>query len=101
MTDHTPAPWRNACFQVYGGDGSRVAHTGMGQLPPHRSHEAEANAATIVRAVNSHDPLVSAVNALLSDYRTEGCPDPDCHVCKASKAAKELALNALKTAGAS
>ncbi|MHC2464459.1 hypothetical protein [Bradyrhizobium embrapense] len=51
---HTKTPWRSSCFQIYGADGSKVAPTGMGQLPPHRSHEAEADAAYIVAAANSH-----------------------------------------------
>jgi hypothetical protein len=33
----------------------------MGQLPPHRSHESEANAAAIVRWENCFDDLVKAL----------------------------------------
>ena len=36
-----------------------------------------------------------ALRAMLEDYRTEGCPDPDCNVCRKSKAAERLAREAL------
>jgi len=42
----TPGEWRNTCFQVSAAR-DRIAHTGLGQLPPPRSVEAEHNAAFI------------------------------------------------------
>jgi hypothetical protein len=50
MAEHTPAPWRNACFQVYGPKGEKLCHTGGGNLPPSRSDESEANARLIAAA---------------------------------------------------
>jgi hypothetical protein len=66
MVDHTKTPWSNACFQVYGSDKTRIAHTGMGQLPPYRSSESEANAVFIVKAANAHDDLVEYVRSSAS-----------------------------------
>ena len=37
--------------------------------------------------LDSRDALV----AMLTDYRTEGCPDPKCMVCKSSNAAEAKA----------
>ena len=48
--EHTAGPWKQQCFLVTGGDGSWVCHTGMGNLPPSRSHESEANARLIAAA---------------------------------------------------
>ena len=59
--ERTKGPWRRSCFQVYGADGSRIAHTGMGQLPPPRSSESEANAAAIVHFENNFEPLRKAL----------------------------------------
>lgn len=39
--------------------------------------------------------LENAIRGLLEDYRTEGCPDPKCRVCVASKAAEAAARRAL------
>lgn len=33
--------------------------------------------------------LREAYNDFLAFYRTEGCSDPKCHVCKRSRAAKQ------------
>ncbi len=75
MTERTKGPWTRACFQVYGADKSRIAHTGMGQLPPYRSSESEANAAAIVKWENSYDDLVKAlenVRAIISEGAMTG-----------------------------
>ena len=40
----------------------------------------------------------AAILALLSDYRSEGCPDPRCGVCRRSKAAEANAREVLKEA---
>ena len=42
--------------------------------------------------------LVKALVGLLVDYRTEGCADPECLVCKASRAAKVHADEAIAMA---
>lgn len=46
---HTPGPWAACTFQVMAGR-DKIAHTGMGNLGPARSHEAEANARLIAAA---------------------------------------------------
>ena len=53
----------------------------MGQLPPHRSHEAEANAASIIEAVNSYDRTrrLGGDPTLGARWREEGKPDPHGH----------------------
>jgi hypothetical protein len=61
MSERTKGPWTRSCFQVYGGDKSRIAHTGMGQLPLYRSSESEANAAAIVLWENHFDELVKTM----------------------------------------
>jgi hypothetical protein len=38
---------------------------------------------------------LAALRAMLQDYRSEGCPDPNCGVCKRSKVAESLAREAL------
>ena len=58
---HSPTPWKQTCFLITSSTGSHVTHTGMGNLPPSRSSESEANAAHIVKCVNSHDALVAAL----------------------------------------
>jgi hypothetical protein len=37
----------------------------------------------------------AALIAMLTDFRSEGCGDPKCKVCAASKAAEKLAEEAL------
>jgi hypothetical protein len=61
MAERTKGPWTRSCFQVYGADKNRIAHTGMGQLPPYRSSESEANAAAIVHWENNFEPLRNAL----------------------------------------
>ena len=85
MTDRTPGPWTRSCFQVYGGDKSRIAHTGMGQLPPSRAPESEANAAAIVLWENHFDDLVKALqlqeDAELAHANCEECEGEDIPEC--------------------
>ena len=38
--------------------------------------------------------LYDAITALFNDYRTEGCSDPECSVCRKSKAAFSKAIEA-------
>lgn len=59
----TPGPWRSSTFQVYAASGDRVAHTGVGQLPPRRSQEAVNNARLIAAAPE----LLAALKELLAD----------------------------------
>ena len=91
MSKHTSTPWRNACFQVYGSGNSRIAHTGMGQLPPSRSTESEANAAFIVRAVNSYDALVTALEDAIAAIRPSAGPEEKLNAERAGQAALVLA----------
>lgn len=42
--------------------------------------------------------LLQALELMLSDYRTEGCPDPSCGICKGSAAASKAAYDAIKLA---
>jgi len=68
MTDlskATPRPWLADCFMIRAAR-DIICQTGYSSnLGPPRSHEAEANAALIVRAVNAHDELA----ALLKECR--------------------------------
>jgi hypothetical protein len=65
ITKRTKGPWRRSGFQVYGADGSRVTHTGLGNLPPSRSNESESNAAFIVHIENNFEPLRQALDLAL------------------------------------
>ncbi len=40
--------------------------------------------------------LRKAIELLLEDYRTEGCPDKTCKICERSKVAEQFARDALK-----
>ena len=57
--------------------------------------------AVIDRAVGCHDELVAALGGMLGDYRSDGCDDRDCSVCKRSGAAEARAEVILKKVGAS
>lgn len=47
------------------------------------------------RKQNLTEQLVTALRLMLSDYRTEGCADPDCMVCAQSKKTENVAKDAL------
>lgn len=49
--------------------------------------------------VDNVERLRRAVELLLTDYRTEGCSDPNCTVCEKSQYAKEFAEEALVKTG--
>lgn len=49
-----------------------------------------------VRDVNAVERLRRAVELLLTDFRTLGCPDKSCIVCQKSKAAEDFARAALE-----
>jgi len=66
-TPHTPTPWRVACdaareatVPIFGADLRYVGSTGHDRV-------GLADAAVIVRAVNSHDRLVKALRALVGN----------------------------------
>jgi len=69
INDATPRPWRRSCFLIQGLRGDWVTHTGMGNLPPSRSHESEANAELIVTAVNSFAATQKQLAALREALR--------------------------------
>lgn len=71
-------------------------HTALhAEREKHRKYKAIAEQA----ATRSHEKvktLRKALDAMYTDYRTEGCPDPSCGFCKRSKAAENLCKQALK-----
>jgi len=67
--EHTPTPWENRGYYVVA-NGMHVAECLPRQKP--QVKECEANAAFIVRAVNSHEELIGALkftNAVLSQNK--------------------------------
>jgi hypothetical protein len=69
---HTPTPWRieayETRFELRGSDDILVAETSWHSRirdPYPLKQESEANLALIVKAVNSHETLVSALKAAL------------------------------------
>lgn len=62
--NHSELPWTRSCFLIKSAKGEHVTHTGMGNLPPSRSSESEANAKFIWLAANNHYALVEALEAL-------------------------------------
>ena len=86
---HTPTPWnlgytgrcilREIPGMCDGEDGYAVAITSAHSLLT--PSEAKANAAFIVRAVNSHDALVRALEEMIEVYWGDGdgeLPEPHC-----------------------
>lgn len=93
---HTPLPWKSDCFLVTSGR-DWICHCG-GMLHPAgpRATEAEANAAFIAKACNSHNSLLSACEGALKSifcgYSGQGelpIPSPngrcDCEHCHAAR----------------
>lgn len=70
MSGHTPTPWEADGITKENG---KKVYAGIYQVGNMRSaaicSAAYANAAFIVRAVNSHDELVAALNCFLMDER--------------------------------
>ena len=90
-SEHTPTPWEQSISEperVYESGGILVHANGSKYLP---DAEKVANAAFIVRAVNSHDMLVNALQKLLDCAETEKGMD-------FYSAHKELARKALAAA---
>lgn len=87
MTKHTPTPWRLTTVNylptivAYHPTAAALPNaTGdvvMAMPGPHFDKaERDANAALIVRAVNSHDELVAALRAMVDAYK-DSCPDDE------------------------
>lgn len=84
--DHTPPPWRvTRNGSIIAGDDSDPV--GVAEGSRYGTKEAEANAALIVRAVNHHDKLVSALRGLLDTTEMLGPPS--------LRAARDQAFHAL------
>lgn len=76
-TEHTPLPWETGLVPARGYGAIIVAaqrdtYMAVADLPETtlRAESAEANAALIVRAVNSHAALVEALTALKEQVRS-------------------------------
>lgn len=71
MSDHTPTPWTAASkyssvvgVPIVSRQGKRIGNTAIPDMPPewdHLKRQAEIDAAFIVKACNSHDVLVKAL----------------------------------------
>lgn len=68
---HTPTPWH---LDSYGKIMPSNPRDGLDSIAINAtssmSHEATANAALIVRAVNAHEKLLSALATMIDGYRT-------------------------------
>lgn len=62
-TKRTKGPWKRSCFLIQGAQREHVTHTGMGNLPPSRSVESEANAAFITALENAWPTLRAALTS--------------------------------------
>lgn len=80
-TKHTPTPWHyvenkrlglmQICDTIYHNKGETSLITSINTNDPHL-HNAQANAAYIVKAVNCHEQLVEALKALRNAARKQG-----------------------------
>lgn len=92
-TEHTPTPWtinephaaRSNNAQILDLDGYIVVE--CSGYASHTGVNAKHNAAFIVRAVNSHEALVKALEAMTLDYKLDGFPE----ITRAAQAALRLA----------
>lgn len=86
-------------------------HIAAGTVFGDTQAEADARRDNIVACVNAmqgiedpaafrkcFDDLTAAMDLMLSDYRTEGCPDKQCLLCQKSRSAIDAACAALITA---
>jgi hypothetical protein len=74
MSEHTPTPWNCASryssvvgVPIVSRTGQRIGNTAIPDMPPEwdeLKRTAEANAAFIVKAVNSHDALMEALQKI-------------------------------------
>lgn len=83
MSEHTPLPWHASRKSRYISD---INHKVIAEIAP--LHAFEANAELIVRAVNSHEALVSALEDIVKHMERNGMEDWPV----AKKARKALAL---------
>lgn len=102
MTQHTPTPWNNLhegkeCNEVRG-DGKLLAFVLTKGFPlranmpyPDNIEETRANTAFIVKAVNNHEKLVSALKNCIAMF-DEGVPEIEW------ESIKHLAREAIKAA---
>ncbi len=116
MTEHTPTPWRveEGTDLIWGAcDPDDLTSRGMGYSivegkPPHwkpykpSRDEREANAAFIVKAVNNHEALVQALQALVdqvNDYERVNnlAPNPGRTECWDSVAIAKQVLRDSRT----
>ena len=86
---HTPGPWKQQCFLVTSETGDWVCHTGMGNLPPSRSTESEANARLIAAAPN----LLKALRDIIELTVLKG------HTLAAAQIIADEALSRSQTGG--
>ncbi|MDP2952895.1 MAG: hypothetical protein Q8O76_06235 [Chloroflexota bacterium] len=98
-TEHTPTPWVVDAKPIMGNSGPAIRTVGrhiarMGW----NDEEDKANAAFIVRAVNSHDGLLAAVKALLghSAHKCRFHGPAVCDQCEAQKQARAAIAKAEK-----
>lgn len=106
MNKHTPGPWgiRKEIDGVYAdepiwvvsADGGVAVAANQSRTSLFRAdrNKREANAKLIAAAPD----LLEALEIMLADYRTEGCPDTDCSICTASRIAEKTARAAIAKA---
>lgn len=127
MSEHTPTPWKvfdtdfGPKIYTVQGDGAAVCQFfpfhEKGRNPADAFLNAEANAALIVRSVNTHAQLVAALEDCVAALRLTECPRPgntreegflapacveagECGCCYAAYAEAVAVLAGLKEAGA-
>jgi len=97
-TKHTPAPWSIDQYRnILGADGHLLVVTGVATPIGPRNQQSEANAAHIVRCVNSHEQMRRALEEVLAV-----CQDRQAFVMQGPRAfakAEQIARAALSAAG--
>lgn len=71
-TKHTPAPWTLENNQIFGTCNDKPTAFPVAICQGGTRDEADANAALIVRAVNSHADLLAALQAFVCDMDITG-----------------------------
>ena len=96
MSNHTPTPWVlgvDGVGDIFDADNRSIAKTDAWNVSTHRTpRENRANAAFIVKTVNSHDALVAALQFIADGYDNQDVNHVDFRV-----KAYRVALDALKT----
>jgi hypothetical protein len=70
---HTPTPWRvTKAYRITGGPQGHTYVASLDNVKHLSPEELEANAAFIVRAVNSHDEMLAALKGVCIDLRAAG-----------------------------